>query len=132
MADSPQVFYWDSDVFISRFQRTPGRIETLEKITEAAEKNRVQLVISTYSLTEIAKVPGIMDSNGNPVTLTEKELELLSGYFENDFIVIRPLSQIIAEMAREYVAKFGLKPGDAVHVATATRAFAKSVLPHWA
>ncbi len=120
---SQKIFYWDSCVFLSRFQRTAGRIDTIEKITSAAEEDHVRLLISTYALSETVRISPSKDDEGKEVVLTEKqveqELELISGYFENDYIIIKPLTQVIAEMAREYVAKFGLKPGDAVHVATA-------------
>lgn len=119
MPNNPKLIYWDSDVFISRLQMWPGRVDTLRQFTEAAERNEINLVISTFSLAEIAKVPGL---NGDPVKdkpLTEVELAKISAYFENDYIIIRPLTIDIAEMAREYVCKHGLKPPDAVHVATA-------------
>lgn len=118
-----KIFYWDSCVFLSRFQRTVGRIDTIEKITDAAEKGQVKLLISTYSLSEVARITPSKDSQGKEIVITEEqieqELQLISGYFENDYIITKPLTQVISEMAREYVAKFGLKPGDAVHVATA-------------
>jgi predicted nucleic acid-binding protein len=120
---SQKLYYWDSCVFLSRFQRTAGRIDIIEKITSAAEDGQVRLLISTYSLSEVVRVSPSKDDEGKEVILTENQIEselaLISGYFENDYIIIKPITQVIAEMAREYVAKFGLKPGDAIHVATA-------------
>lgn len=119
MPSSPKLIYWDSDVFISRFQAWPGRIDILRQFTEAAERNEINLVISTFSLAEIAKVPNLYDDPTKDKTLDEEQLARISAYFENDYIIIRPLTMDIAEMAREYVCKYGLKPPDAVHVATA-------------
>ncbi len=119
MPNPPKLIYWDSDVFISRFQKWPGRIDVLRKFTDAAERNEINLVVSTFSLTEIAKVPGLYGDPAKDKPLKEKQLAKVSAYFENDYIVVRPLTVDIAEMAREYVCKHGIKPGDAVHVATA-------------
>ncbi len=107
-----QLVYWDSDVFISRIARTAGRIETLEQITDAAENRELRIVASTLSLAEVAKVPELG-------LLPEAEEQLIVDFFENEYITVLPLDWFVAEEARRIVREHGLKPPDAVHVATA-------------
>jgi predicted nucleic acid-binding protein len=112
MADGLKAVYWDSCVIISRIQRTPERIEVLEYLTEEAERNRLLIVVSTFTIIEVNRTE-------NQKPLTEEEDRLISDYFENDYIVIRPLTIPIARLARDIAREYRIKPKDAVHVATA-------------
>ena len=112
MADEPKAVYWDTDVIIHRLQRTPEHIDILEYLTDAAERNELLIVVSTFTIAEVVRAE-------NLPPLTEDEDKLISDYFENDYIVVRPLTIPIAKLAREVARKYGIKPNDAVHVATA-------------
>jgi predicted nucleic acid-binding protein len=112
MADEPKAVYWDSDVIIHRIQRTPQHIDILDYLTETAEKNNLLIVVSTFTIVEVNRADNLLP-------LTEEEDKRISDYFENDYIVIRPLSIPIAQLARQIARKFNIKPKDAVHVATA-------------
>ena len=111
MADAPMAIYWDSDVIIHRIQRTPDHIDILEYLTSEAENNRLLIVVSTFTIVEVNR------SNSLP-PLTEEQDKLISDYFENDYIVIRPLTIPIAKLARDIARTYRIKPKDAVHVAT--------------
>lgn len=112
MANSPKPLYWDTDVFIHRFQRTPEHIAVLEQITDAAEHGDIVFVQSTFTISELVK-----DPEGEK--LTDEQESIIESFFENDFVIVRTLTEQIAFLSRKIARDYGLKPGDAVHVATA-------------
>jgi predicted nucleic acid-binding protein len=112
MANPPKPLYWDTDVFIHRFQRTPEHISTLEQITDAAERGEIVFVQSTFTISELVK-----DPDGEK--LTEAQENVIEDFFENEFVIVRTLTEQIAFLSRKIAREHGLKPGDAVHVATA-------------
>lgn len=113
MANSPMPLYWDTDVFIHRFQRTPEHIAILEQLTDAAERGEIVFVQSTFTVAELVKDP----ESGEK--LPDDKESLIEDFFENEFVVIRTLTEPIAFLSRKISRDYGVKPGDAVHVATA-------------
>lgn len=113
MANSPMPLYWDTDVFIHRFQRTPTHIAILEQLTDAAERSEIVFVQSTFTIAELVKDP----ESGEK--LPEDKESLIEDFFENEFVVIRTLTEPIAFLSRKISRDYGVKPGDAIHVATA-------------
>jgi len=112
MASPPKPLYWDTDVFIHRFQRTPKHIGVLEQLTDAAERGEFVFVQSMFTISELVK-----DPDGDKLTV--KEESLIEDFFENDFVILRTLTEQIAFLSRKIAREYGVKPGDAVHVATA-------------
>ena len=109
--------YWDSCVFIDRIQRTPGRISILEEITNAAESNEIEIITSNFTIAEVCKLDAIL------VPLVADQSLLIERYFDNEFIKLRQVTKAIASHAAELVRNtLGLKPPDAVHIATAIQA----------
>lgn len=51
--------------------------------------------------------------------MIHRQNSLVTEFFENPFIELRNLDRFVAEKARPIVRQFGLKPPDAIHVATA-------------
>ena len=109
---NPHLLYWDTDVFIHRFQRTPAHITILQQLTDAAERGGIMFVQSTFTIAELVK-----DPEGEKLTVVQESL--IEDFFENDFVTVRTLTEQIAFLARKIAREYGLKPGDAVHVATA-------------
>ena len=103
---------WDSCVFIHRIQRTPGKIATLKQITYAAENGEVVIVTSAFSIAEVAKL-------NTKKPLTKPQEKRINEFFQNDFIELVAVDLFVAELARSIVRNHGLKPGDAVVVASA-------------
>src|SRR6266566_2197289 len=92
-SDGPRLQYWDSDVFISLLQRTPGRVEVLRTITDAAEHGSVRIVTSAFTMAEVVKL--------KELPLLDPQIEqLIVGFFENDYIVVRNVDRFVAERAR--------------------------------
>jgi len=112
MANPPKPLYWDTDVFIHRFQRTPEHIDVLAQLTDAAERGEIVFVQSPFTISELVK-----DPEGEK--LTEAQETLIEDFFENEFVIVRTLTEQIAFLSRKIAREYSVKPGDAVHVATA-------------
>lgn len=112
-AKKPRRIYWDSTVYIHRIQQTPDRIDVLNAISDAAEAGSIVFLASTLVLAEVAKTGQIAGKD------EEEKVKKLADLWENEFFVIQGVDRAIALKAAEYVRNFGLKPSDAIHVATA-------------
>ena len=109
---SKLAIYWDSCVFLDRLKRHKDRIGLLEKITDAAAAGHFLIVTSSVTIAEVIKLPTL------PLMLQEqvKQIEL---YFENAWISVRIVDEVIAKAAAEIRREHGLKTCDAIHLATA-------------
>ena len=111
----PAFVYWDSCVFIDRIQRTPSRIDLVESITKyAASGDTLKIVTSILAIVEVLQGP-------DASLPTETQAKEIKEFFENDWIILRPVDRVIAEKAadlrRAYKAH-KLKAADSVHLAT--------------
>jgi len=73
------------------------------------------LVTSALTLAEVLYLRG-----RPPISKARKEIVV--DFFKNDYIAVRNVTRHVAELARELVWDQGIKPKDAVHVATALEA----------
>ena len=105
--------YWDSTNFISLIAEDElSRADTCQRILEDAEQGNSQIVISALTIAEIIK------PKGQPV-LSEDAETTISNFFLHDYILVCDLTRAVAEDARKLARQHGLKPNDAVHLATA-------------
>lgn len=121
MASSLKRVYWDACSWIAliqkeKIQKPNGRIEDREQmcrgVIEAARKGKVEILTSALCLAEVCKNPGLVQSQ-----TTDK----IAAFFERDFIFVINVDTAVGEKARELmmVGHSGLKPPDAIHLATA-------------
>lgn len=131
MARSPSKrfrrVYWDSCTWISLIQNetavplpgggTENRASLARAVLSDAEKGAAEIITSALSLAEVSKPA---TDPGSDFQSADK----LAAFFENDFIVISMLDRTVGESARRLMqARYpGLKPLDAVHVASALAA----------
>jgi predicted nucleic acid-binding protein len=119
MATTKRV-YWDACSWIALIQKEKitqpgGQIEDREmmcrSVIEAAKKNRLEIVTSAFCLAEVCKSPDVR--GGSP--------DRIADFFENDYILITAVDTVVGHRARKLMASgyAGLRPPDAVHVATA-------------
>jgi len=79
-----------------------------DQIIEAAKRGEVEIVVSAFAEIEVAKLD---DPNAEAI---------IREFFGRPYVIRAALEIGVAEIARELLRKHrGLKPGDAVHVATA-------------
>lgn len=104
--------YWDSDCFLSWLQAEAGKAHVCEAVLEEAENGRVLLVTSALTLAEVLY---LRDHTPIPREHKQKVID----FFKNEYIAVRNVTRRVAEEARELVWENGVKPKDAIHVATA-------------
>lgn len=120
MADQYERPYLDANVYISAIKGPGGEpagwAETSQAILQLAEDGAFQVYASTLIHAEVIKVPG------TEKPLTEQEEATIERYLEREFIVWLDVDLLVARDARRLSRAHGLKPPDAIHVATAIRA----------
>lgn len=79
-----------------------------------AQSGKFMIVTSTLTLAEVLWLKG-----KDPIP--EADREKVRKFFRHTWIGVRELDRAIAEEAQEVVWKHGVRPKDAVHVATALR-----------
>ncbi len=105
-------YYCDSGVFCAYLSKEDGRWKEVRDILEEALAGRVELFTSTFSLVEVLKVKG-----HSP--LDQKTEEKIESFFQYPFIKFVEPTRSICEGARVHVWKDGMKPKDALHLASA-------------
>lgn len=123
MATNPKRVYWDACVWIALIQQeknydTNGSGRLIEdrftfcmSVIKEAEAKKLEIVTSSLSLAEVCKSTG----------LKAQDEEIIAQFFENDYILLVAVDRMIGERARNLMMSGlpGLKPPDAVHLATA-------------
>lgn len=123
MANAKRSIYWDSCVFLSFIEETDGRAKNLRAVMEEAINREVELYASTISMTEVAFVTA--ERSGGLDADTEEKIDRL--WHPSSPIRMMEFTQLVAKEARQLLRKnleldIGLKPMDAIHIATALRA----------
>lgn len=117
--------YWDSCNFISLVSEDEvERADICQHILEDAEAGSVEIVTSALTIAEVTK------PKGSPMFTAQKE-EIISSFFLHEYILIHDVTRPIAESARKLSREHGLKPRDAIHLATALAAEGVEVFQSW-
>ncbi len=107
--------YLDTSVHVADIQNEAGR-EVSAQILRAAELGDLTIVASTLVIAEL------VHASGRPVLVTPAQDEAIERRFLNGWTELVELDVAIAIRARRIAREHGLKPADAVHVATAIEA----------
>jgi len=110
-----ELRYWDSGCFLAWLLPERQRVPACRSVIRAAERRETKIVTAAHTLTEVIHL------KGQP-HLTREHEERIRRFFKRSFVVVRGITRFIAEDARELIWKHGVKPKDALHVATAIRA----------
>lgn len=120
VAAGPSLLYWDSCPFIALIGNNEERRNMCRLIMKETEKGNLRIVTSALTFAEVIRP----EPDGQPILDTAQELEVLR-FLDNEYIVVHGVDRQIGNMARQVARQTGLKPPDAIHVATALRIEAK-------
>jgi predicted nucleic acid-binding protein len=105
--------YWDSCCFLAWLQEEDEeRVRGCGQVISEAQAGKLRLVTSSLTLAEVLWLRG-----KPPIPVSEARK--VQDFFQHEWIVVRELDRATAEAAREVVWNNGVKPKDAIHVATA-------------
>ena len=122
MPNEPKQIYWDACIFLHYIEGTPQWMPILDSLLEKASKSgELIIVTSTLSITEVAFAKTEKDGKA-----LESNTEAANDALWNDRSAIKLVeyNEIIAREARSLLrqavqAGRGLRPMDAIHLATA-------------
>jgi predicted nucleic acid-binding protein len=122
MPDDLPLLYWDACVFLSYINGSPERLQHIDALFEKSGKD-FQIVTSTISIVEVAW--GKSEQDGRPLGV-DAEVKIDRLWMASDSpIKLIEFHRMIAERARDLMRSAkdngltGLKPMDAIHLATA-------------
>lgn len=107
--------YWDACAFLGWLRGEEDKAPTCRAVISEAQAGRVRIVTSTLTLPEVLWLKG-----KDPVAVQHRER--IRAFFRHEWIVLIHLDRAIGELAQEVVWEHGIRPKDAVHVATALKA----------
>ena len=120
MAISPKRLAWDSCAWISYIQQekvvlkdgsSEDRGAMCRPVLQAAEKGDVEIVVSSVALVEVI-------CKNKDASINDQKIR---DYFDNDYILLVSADKDVCDLARQLMlaSHAGLRPADAIHVATA-------------
>ena len=107
--------YWDSNCFLGWLQAEDGRIEPCRQVLNLASRGDVEIITSALTIAEVLNLQG-----HQPIS-ADKRRQVID-FFKHSYIITMSITRRIAEESREMVWDHGIKPKDALHVATALSA----------
>ncbi|MDD4952281.1 MAG: type II toxin-antitoxin system VapC family toxin [Desulfovibrionaceae bacterium] len=116
MSGKPR-YYWDSCTWIGLIKQEKDKFVSCKYIFDKAEAGEVEILASTLVLVEVYKT-----KCDNPYdSLPEEKDEILSKFFQKEFIVPAEIDSDVALCARKLLRYYDrlMKPQDAIHLATA-------------
>lgn len=106
--------YWDTVCFLGVLNEEPDKLSACRAVIAEAERGNVRIVTSALTIAEV------LWPKGRPLALPREKTEVVQGFFQHEWIVVRDIDRTVAEKARELVwGHDALRPKDALHVATA-------------
>ena len=108
----PEKIYWDSNAFLAWLQNESDREPACRDTLLAAQNGEFLIVSSALTIAEVLWLRGAPK-------LTEDKADILNRFFRRSFIRVVNLDRKIAQRAQRVVWENGIKPKDAIHVATA-------------
>ena len=123
MPDPYRRPYLDSSVYIAAIKGEKRRADLAKHILDDAESGKLQVVGSTFVIAEVIRAK-------NQPPLSVEDERIVDQYVLRESMVWVELDVSLAVEARRLARAHGLKPADAVHLASAIRGEA-DVLFRW-
>lgn len=112
-----ELVYWDSDAFLGWLQSEAGKVELCAGTLKRAEQGEVLILASALTLAEVLWMRGAPP-------IPRDKAEIVRKFFRRSHFRIRNVTRAISESAQDLVWTQGIRPKDAIHVATALDAHA--------
>ncbi|MBP7001684.1 PIN domain-containing protein [Amaricoccus sp.] len=111
----PTLVYWDSDAFLGHLQAEPGKVELCEGTLQRATMGEIVIVTSALAIAEVLWQKGAPRPDA-------QRAEIVRRFFRRSQFRILNVTRKTAEAAQDLVWFHGIRPKDAIHVATAIEA----------
>jgi predicted nucleic acid-binding protein len=109
------LHYWDSCTFLGFLKGEPDKIDACTAVLHHAERGDIKIVTSSITLVEVIKLK-------RKLPILKEDEEKIRRFFQHKWLILQDTERKVAELSRDIVWEYGLKPYDAIHVATAIRA----------
>lgn len=110
-----ELIYWDANAFLGWLQEEPERVDLCRATLERARAGDVLIVTSALTMAEVLWLRGA-------VPIPKDRADIVKRFFRRSTIRVRNVTRQVSESAQELVWDHGIKPKDAIHVATALEA----------
>jgi predicted nucleic acid-binding protein len=107
-----ELIYWDSDCFLGWFQEEYDKVELCQGTLARADAGEVLIVTSTLTIAEVLWMR-------HAPLIPEAKANLVRRFFRRSYMRVRNVTRAVSESAQDLVWSKGIKPKDAIHVATA-------------
>lgn len=107
--------YWDSVCFLAWLKAEEGRFELCRQVLNRADAGDIQIVTSALTIAEVLNLRGYEK-------IGKDRRQQVIDFFKKSYITPVTITRRVAEASRELVWDNGIKPKDALHVATALHA----------
>lgn len=105
------VVYLDTSVFIALIQNEAGRVAACREALQDASEEKTRALTSALTVAEVVK--------GESGAIPESAEPIIESFFNSPWLRVASVDQRVAVKSREVSRLYGLKPPDAIHVATA-------------
>lgn len=110
-----RTVYWDSDCFLGWLQDEVDKADLCAHVLDECRAGKTRLVTSALTIAEVLALKG-----QRPIPVDRRLV--VEDFFKHSFIIVRSVTRRTSENARKYVWEHGVKPKDAIHIATAIEA----------
>lgn len=110
-----EPIYWDSDAFLAWLQNEAGKVDLCAGTLKRADQGEVVIFTSALTIAEVLWMKGA------PMIPVEKAT-IVRRFFRRSYFRVRNVTRAISESAQDLVWTQGVRPKDAIHVATALNA----------
>jgi hypothetical protein len=107
-----EKIYWDSACFLAHLKAETDRAEKCDGVLQRAERGEVLIVTSALTLAEVLWMKGAPK-------IPKDKAEIIQKFFRKSYIRVYNVTRKLAEEAQIHVWENGIKPKDAIHIATA-------------
>src|SRR5713101_5737809 len=107
-----ELIYWDSDAYLAWLQAEQGKADLCAGTLKRADLGEVIIFTSALTIAEVLWMRGAP-------TIPHEKAEIVRKFFRRSYFRVRNVTRTVAESAQDLVWMQGIKPKDAIHVATA-------------